>query len=103
LMEFPRILILAILILPAVAAAAVALMGRNPSAARTVSLFAVVLNLALTAALVVPAAADLAARPAEPADQPAAPRHLTFHPLHEIARDVLPLTDPATTSGKSPA
>src|SRR5205823_10111239 len=29
--------------------------------------------------------------------------HLTFHPLYEIARDVLPLTDPATTSGKSPA
>src|SRR5947209_5371719 len=102
-MDLPHILILAILIVPAVAAAAVALLGRNPSAARTVSLFAVVLNLALTAALVVPAAGDLAARPAEPADQPTAPRHLTFHPLHEFARDVLPLTDPTTTTGKTPA
>jgi NADH-quinone oxidoreductase subunit M len=95
-MDLPRILLLAILIVPAVAAAAVALMGRNPSAARTVSLAAVVLNLALTAALVVPAAGELAARPAEPAG-------LTFRPLHEVAYDVLPLTDPASTSGKTPA
>src|SRR5580704_5174366 len=98
-MDLPRILILAILIVPAVAAAVVALLGRNPSAARGVSLFAVVLNLALTAALVVPAAGKLAARPAEPTDQPTAPRNLTFNPLYEIARDVLPLTDPTTTSG----
>src|SRR5215211_4227617 len=82
----PTLLIL-VLALPAAAAAAVFALGaRNLAAARGLALAAVLANLALTVALVVPAAGELAPRGSEPAAT-------TYRPLYETNVLAVPFGD----------
>jgi NADH-quinone oxidoreductase subunit M len=75
--ELAPTLLLALLALPIVAAAVVAALGpHNASTVRTVSLATVLACLAITILVVIPAAAELQARPADPATGP-----LTFKPI----------------------
>jgi NADH-quinone oxidoreductase subunit M len=92
-MTVAELLVNAILAVPLAGAVAVALLGpkRGP-AVRQLSLLTVLVNLALTAWLIVPAAGELIARP----EAPAVGDELTFAPLHPTRVDLLPFgTGPA--------
>jgi NADH-quinone oxidoreductase subunit M len=83
-----KTLVLAILIVPLIGALLAALCGRSrANAARWVSLITVVVNLALTAALVIPAVSTLSARASAPTDA----ESLSFAPEHVTRIDLLPL------------
>ncbi len=83
--DFAATLLVVLLLVPLVAAVIAALLGpNNGPAVRGVSLAAVLLNLALTALVLVPAVPDLQARAAEGGTT-------TFRPLFETAFNVLPL------------
>lgn len=92
----PQFLMIATLVIPLVGAVAAAL-TRTSSAARVVALGTAVLNLGITAVLVIPAVSELASRPPVPTDA----EPLSFAPLHAIRFDLLPIGTSA--DGATPA